>query len=85
MTNEQRAELRRVFYARVDKGDIGLVEAVKTMRKIAGKTQVEYARLVGVSPRILMELERGTGNPTLETLRKILRPFRLDVGVQRPV
>ena len=53
------------------------------MRKIVGRTQVEYARLVGVSPRILKEIERGLGNPTLETLRKILRPFRLDVGVRR--
>lgn len=83
MTKEERAALRRELYARVDRGDVGLVEAIRTMRKIVGKTQVEYARLVGVSPRILKEIERGLGNPTLETLRKILRPFRLDVGVRR--
>ena len=83
MTKEERAELRRELYARIDRGDVALVEAVKTMRKIIDKTQVEYAHLVGVSPRILKELERGVGNPTLETIRKILRPFRLDVGVRR--
>jgi len=83
MTKEQRAVLRRELYDRVDRGDIGLVEAVRTMRKIAAKSQDEYAKLVGISPRILKELERGKGNPTLETLRKILRPFRLDVGVTR--
>ena len=83
MTKEERAELRRELFARVDRGEVGLVEAIRTMRKIVGKTQVEYARLVGVSPRILKEIERGMGNPTLETLRKILRPFRLDVGVRR--
>jgi predicted transcriptional regulator len=83
MKNEARAALRRELYARVDRGDIGLVEAIKTMRKIVGKSQDDYARLVGVSPRILKELERGVGNPTLATLRKIMRPFRLDVGVRR--
>jgi DNA-binding XRE family transcriptional regulator len=83
MTLEERVELRRELYARIDRGEIGLVHAIKMMRRIAGKTQVEYARLVGVSPRILKEIERGVGNPTIETLRKILRPFRLEVGVRR--
>ncbi len=83
MTKEERATLRRELYARIDRGDIGLVEAIRTMRRIVGKSQVDYARLVGVSPRILKEIERGVGNPTMETLRKILRPFRLDVGVRR--
>jgi predicted transcriptional regulator len=83
VTKEERAALRRELYARVDRGEVGLVEAVRTMRKIIAKTQVEYARLVGVSPRVLKELERGVGNPTLDTIRKILRPFRLDVGVRR--
>jgi len=83
VTREERAELRRDLYARIDRGDVGIVDAIKTMRKVIDKTQVEYAHLVGVSPRILKEVERGVGNPTLETIRKILRPFRLDVGVRR--
>lgn len=83
MTKEERTALRRELFARVERGDVGLVEAIRTMRRIVGKTQVEYARFVGVSPRILMEIERGVGNPTLDTIRKILRPFRLDVGVRR--
>lgn len=58
-------------------------DAVRMMRKIAGRTQVEYARTVGVSPRILIELERGIGNPTLKTLAKILAPFGLEVGLRR--
>jgi predicted transcriptional regulator len=83
MTKDERAVLRRDFYARVDRGEVGLIEAIKIMRKIVGKSQEDYARLVGVSPRILKELERGVGNPTLSTLRNILRPFRIDVGVRR--
>ncbi|NOU27608.1 MAG: helix-turn-helix transcriptional regulator [Polyangiaceae bacterium] len=54
------------------------------MRKIASKTQAAYAAMVGVSPRVLMDFERGAGNPTLETLQKLLRPFGLELGVRRP-
>lgn len=80
---ERRRALRDELYARVERGDIALVEAVRLMRKIADKTQAEYAELVGVSPRVLMELERGVGNPTLKTLAKLLAPFDLEVTVRR--
>jgi transcriptional regulator with XRE-family HTH domain len=83
VNHEARTKLRRELYERIDRGDIGLVEAIRAMRKVAGKSQDEYARLVGVSPRILKEIERGLGNPTIETLRKIMKPFGLDVGVAR--
>jgi transcriptional regulator with XRE-family HTH domain len=76
----KRAEL----YERAARGDLGLVEAVRMMRKIASKTQAAYAAMVGVSPRVLMDFERGVGNPTLETLQKLLRPFGLELGVRRP-
>jgi DNA-binding XRE family transcriptional regulator len=79
----RRAALREELYARVDRGDISLIEAIKVMRKIAGRSQADYARLVGVSPRILIELERGIGNPTIKTLTKILAPFDLEVGLRR--
>ncbi|NOU28257.1 MAG: helix-turn-helix transcriptional regulator [Polyangiaceae bacterium] len=75
----KRAEL----YERAARGELGLIEAVRMMRKIANKTQAAYAALVGVSPRVLMDFERGAGNPTLETLEKLLRPFGLEVGVRR--
>ena len=52
------------------------------MRKIVRMTQVEYARLVGVAPRIVIDLERGVGNPTLASLEKLGRPFGLVCGWQ---
>jgi DNA-binding XRE family transcriptional regulator len=82
-SKEKRAALRDELYERIAGGEISIAEAVRTMRKIAGKSQPDYARLVGVSPRILIELERGIGNPTLKTLSKILAPFDLEVGLQR--
>lgn len=80
---QRRADLRDELYARVDAGDLTLVEAVKRMRKIAGRSQAEYARLVGVSPRVLIEFERGVGNPTVKTLHKLLAPFGLELTVRR--
>jgi len=79
----RRATLRQELYALVERGEIGLVDAVRMMRKIADKTQAEYAKLVGVSPRVLIDFERGVGNPTLRSIEKMLRPFGLDLSVRR--
>ena len=80
---QRRTALREELYERVEKGDLTLIEAVKMMRKIAGRSQADYARLVGVSPRVLIELERGIGNPTVKTLQKLLAPFELELTVRR--
>lgn len=83
MKKEDRATLRTQLYDRARRADLDLVEAVRLMRKIAGKTQAEYATLVGVSPRVLIDFERGVGNPTLKTLAKLLAPFNLELTVRR--
>lgn len=80
---ERRAALRAELYARIERGDVSLVDAVKTMRKVAGRSQAAYAKLVGVSPRVLIEFERGIGNPTMKTLQKLLAPFGLELTVRR--
>ncbi|MGH7281892.1 MAG: helix-turn-helix transcriptional regulator [Polyangiaceae bacterium] len=83
MKKEDRATLRNQLYERAKHADVGLIEAVKMMRKIAGKTQAEYAMLAGVSPRVLIDFERGVGNPTIKTLQRILAPFHLELTVRR--
>ncbi len=83
MKPEDRTELRRQLYERIGRADVGLVEAVRMMRRIADKTQVEYARMVGISPRVLADFERGVGNPGLKTLERILAPFNLELTVRR--
>ena len=80
---ERRAALREELYARVERNELALVDAVRMMRKIAGRSQASYAKLVGVSPRVLIEFERGIGNPTVKTLQKLLGPFGLELGVRR--
>ncbi len=87
MKNKQKArlnELRHAFYNNLDEGSLAnLPGAVRQMRKTTGLTQAEYAKLVRVAPRVLIDLERGVGNPTLKTLEKIVAPFGLCVSLAR--
>jgi len=75
----QGLEAREKFYEYLANKKLSLSETIKAMRAIVGMTQPEYAKFVGIAPRIIIDLERGVGNPTLETLRKIGKPFRLDI------
>ncbi len=59
--------------------NLTLGEQIKRMRQITKKTQIEYAKWLGIAPRIIIDLENGKGNPTLSTLRKIGLPFGLNV------
>jgi len=72
-------DTREKFYEELANKKMTLAETVKAMRAIVGMTQPEYAKFVGIAPRIIIDLERGVGNPTLATLRKIGKPFRLDL------
>jgi len=77
-------KLRHTFYKKLENGNLGpLPDTIRKMRKITGLAQPEYARLVGVSPRVLIDLERGVGNPTLKTLEKIISPFGLRIGLTK--
>jgi DNA-binding XRE family transcriptional regulator len=82
-TEEIRAE-KEALYADIETGGLSLGEATRRMRKIVGMTQTEYAeKVVKIFPRVLMEIERDRGNPTLETLEKIAAPFGLTLRFVR--
>jgi transcriptional regulator with XRE-family HTH domain len=74
-------ELRDQLYQRAPRGDMTVADAVKTMRKISGLTQEEFARHRGVSLPSLKQIERGIGNPTVETLNKLAAVYGLRVGL----
>lgn len=74
---------REEFYADIEAGRLSLGEALRRMRRIAGMSQTEYAKLIGVTPRVLMDIERGVGNPRLDTLEKLAAPFGLRVTFTR--
>ncbi|WIO75382.1 helix-turn-helix transcriptional regulator [Porticoccaceae bacterium LTM1] len=78
---ENTTELKEQLKADIEAGNLTLGEAIKRMRRIVGMNQKDYAsKVIGISPRILMDIERGRGNPTIETLNKIGRPFGFEVG-----
>ena len=74
-----RREATLALYEALERGELGLPEASKRMRRIVGMSQAAYAKLVGISTQSLMDFERGRGNPTLKTLEAIARPFGLRV------
>lgn len=81
MTQDSSTDAKRALRNAILQGDITLGQAVKQMRDITGLNQRDYAqRIVGISPRILAEVERDEGNPTVATLNKIGRPFGFEVG-----
>jgi len=78
-----REEKEKLFEA-ISNGSLTIGEATRKMRKIVGLTQKEYAeKILKIYPRVLIDIENGKGNPTLETLEKIAKPFGLHVGFLR--
>ncbi len=78
-TTLEKQQLREA----IEGGEISLGEAVRRMRKISGMNQKAFAqKIVGISPRVLAEIELGRANPTVETLNKIGRAFGYKVGFQ---
>jgi DNA-binding XRE family transcriptional regulator len=83
MPEDIRAE-KEALYADVEAGQLTLGQTTRRMRKIVGMNQTEYAeKVLKIYPRVLMEIERDRGNPTLETLEKIAAPFGLTIRFVR--
>jgi transcriptional regulator with XRE-family HTH domain len=78
---ENATELKIQLHSEIVNGEVTIGDAIRRMRKIIGMTQDQYAKqILKITPRILREIENGQGNPTVETLRKIGKPFGYDVG-----
>jgi transcriptional regulator with XRE-family HTH domain len=56
-----------------------LAARVKHLRHVRRLTQEQVAERAGLSYKFVGEIERGTGNPTLDTLRKLSAAFAIDV------
>ena len=61
-------------------GNLPWFDAIKRMRLSLGKTQVQFAEMLGLSRRALIALEAGRGNPSVHMPNKIGRPFGPIVG-----
>jgi transcriptional regulator with XRE-family HTH domain len=76
--------LRQELVSLVPQARATIPQLMRTMRLITRKSQVEYAKLCEVAPRVLADIEAGKGSPTVETLEKLLRPFGYRVGIVAP-
>ena len=57
-----------------------LFHEAETVAEDLGLTQPEFAAHRGISVQALRQIESGRGNPTVETLDKIVAVFGLQVG-----
>ncbi|MCB0341150.1 MAG: helix-turn-helix transcriptional regulator [Pseudobdellovibrionaceae bacterium] len=76
-----RKQLREELNQGVQSGELELPEALILLRKVLGKSQLEYAQMVGVSKKIISDFELGRGNPTISTLNKIFAPLGVEMGL----
>lgn len=83
LTREEVESLRRELASLVPDAGESIAEVLRRMRFVAKLSQAQYARLCGVSLGTLSKIEAGTGDPSLGTLEKLLRPFGFTVGVVR--
>lgn len=74
---------RREFMMSLPTAPADLSVLVKTLRKISLLTQEEFSCHVGIGINVLKAIESGRGNPTIETLNKIGKPFGLGVSLAR--
>ena len=68
----------------LDAGALGLADACRYMRACEGLTQTQFAERVGVSKKVIKEIEAAKGNPTLASLKRVASSIGLDVAFVRP-
>ena len=63
-------------------GTVSMGGAVKRLRtEITGLRQEQFASMCKISLRTLRQLEQDDGNPTVQTLNAVFRPFGMQVGI----
>ena len=63
----------------MDLGAIG--KAIRSRRNLLKVVQGDLAEIAGISPRTLRDIERGTANPSLETLLKIVTVLGMEIKI----
>lgn len=83
LTPSQREAIRNQILQQLDNNQITLGEAVAQFRKqLTNLTQTQYASLIKISRRSLQQIETDTGNPSLQTISKVLKPMGMKMGIK---
>lgn len=80
---DQVNALRDMLTAQLPQSDLPIGDVIRRMRISIKRSQSEYAKMCGVAPRALADVEAGAGNPTLKTLQALLLPFACGIAVVR--
>ncbi|MDR2916903.1 MAG: helix-turn-helix domain-containing protein [Tannerella sp.] len=59
-----------------------ILEVIKQRRVVLGITQQDLADFSGVGLRTIRQIEAGKGNPSIETLGKILEALGLEMDLK---
>ncbi|MCQ2175582.1 MAG: helix-turn-helix domain-containing protein [Bacteroidales bacterium] len=57
-------------------------EIIKTRRRDFGITQGKLAQMAEVNINTLTQIERGEGNPTIQTIEKVLKIIGMELTVK---
>lgn len=61
---------------------MSLIEVIKERRSVLGISQLDLAEMAGISLATVKDIERGTGNPSMRTVTKILEVLGLEMYFQ---
>jgi transcriptional regulator with XRE-family HTH domain len=78
---EPSLDERLALKEKILSGELTIGQSIRAIRKQIGFTQPQFAQLVGIYPRVLLEIENDRGNPTMATLNRILEKLGFQVGI----
>jgi transcriptional regulator with XRE-family HTH domain len=80
-TREEVLQARHEIQRRAAAGQLVFPSAIREIRIALDLTQEEFAKAFRLTRQQVVALESGNANPTIDTLERIMRPFRLTIGL----
>jgi DNA-binding XRE family transcriptional regulator len=81
--HEQLLKRQQMIDHLLENPALSIDQVVCFIRSELHLTLPEMAKVCKVSKQTLQKIEQGKGNPTLETIDNILKPFGFTMGVMR--
>ena len=75
-------EASKEYFQALYEEDFGLGEKIARRRAELSLTQIELARRTGLRQAIISNIECGTANPTLRTLKRIFKELDLQLSAE---
>jgi DNA-binding XRE family transcriptional regulator len=79
---QKRNEIRAKLYENLAGDGLKIPDLVKSIRKMLAKDQAAFAEHIGISLATLRKIEQNRGNMTMDSVRKILDRYDLELVVK---